>query len=70
MDPKTAKAGAWSSGLNGADWSAAIYGATLTANAFRTPMPSMGGFFVAFGLIFFALSTTIAWSYYGDIRKT
>ncbi len=49
--------GAWSSGLNGA---------TLTASAFRTSMPAMGGFVVAFGLVFFALSTVIAWSYYGD----
>ncbi len=29
-------------------------------------MPAMGGFVVAFGLVFFALSTVIAWSYYGD----
>ena len=49
--------GAWSSGLNGA---------TLTASAFNVSMPKGGDFVVGFGLIFFALSTTIAWSYYGD----
>jgi len=61
MDPKTAKAGAWSNGLNGADWSGAIYGATLTASAFRTSIPTMGGFVVAFRLIFLALSTVEKW---------
>ena len=49
--------GAWSSGLNGA---------TLTASAFRTSMPLRGDFVVGFGLVFFALSTIISWSYYGD----
>ena len=49
--------GAWSSGLNGA---------TLTARAFRDSMPMGGDFVVGFGLVFFALSTTISWSYYGD----
>lgn len=49
--------GVWNSGLNGA---------TLTAKAFRTAMPLRGDFVVGFGLVFFALSTTISWSYYGD----
>ncbi|MFQ5952085.1 MAG: alanine/glycine:cation symporter family protein [Candidatus Omnitrophota bacterium] len=49
--------GVWSSGLNGA---------TLTASAFKVSMPVRGDFVVGFGLVFFALSTTIAWSYYGD----
>jgi len=49
--------GKWSSGLNGA---------TLTASSFNSVMPAGGDFVVGFGLIFFALSTTIAWSYYGD----
>ncbi len=49
--------GGWSSGLNGA---------TLTASAFNATIPGSGKFIVGFGLIFFALSTTIAWSYYGD----
>jgi AGCS family alanine or glycine:cation symporter len=49
--------GVWSSGLNGA---------TLTARAFKVSMPLRGDFVVGFGLIFFALSTIISWSYYGD----
>ena len=49
--------GVWTSGLNGA---------TLTAKAFDTSLPGRGDIIVAFGLIFFALSTIIAWSYYGD----
>ena len=47
-------------------WSSGLTGATLTANAFKTSMPIMGEIIVGFGLVFFALSTTIAWSYYGD----
>ncbi|MCQ9207584.1 MAG: sodium:alanine symporter family protein [Omnitrophica bacterium] len=47
-------------------WSSGLTGATLTANAFRSSMPFLGDFIVTFGLIFFALSTIIAWSYYGD----
>lgn len=49
--------GLWSSGLNGA---------TLTTSAFDAMIKGQGGFIVVFGLIFFALSTTISWSYYGD----
>lgn len=49
--------GQWSSGLNGA---------TLTASSFSSAIPGSGKFIVGFGLIFFAISTTIAWSYYGD----
>lgn len=49
--------GVWSSGLNGA---------TLTARAFDSVITDKGNILVGFGLVFFALSTTIAWSYYGD----
>jgi len=49
--------GAWQSGLNGA---------TLTASAFSSSMSRGGDLVVGFGLVFFALSTIIAWSYYGD----
>lgn len=40
--------------------------ASLTATAFETGLPKIGHWIVAFGLIFFAYSTMIAWSYYGD----
>jgi AGCS family alanine or glycine:cation symporter len=49
--------GAYRSGLTGAD---------LTASAFNEGLPGPGGYIVAFGIIFFAFSTAISWSYYGD----
>jgi alanine or glycine:cation symporter, AGCS family len=49
--------GAYTGGLIGAD---------LTAQAFNQGLPIQGGYIVAIGLIFFALSTAISWSYYGD----
>jgi AGCS family alanine or glycine:cation symporter len=49
--------GAYKAGLTGAD---------LTARAFNLGMPGPGGYIVAIGLIFFAFSTAISWSYYGD----
>ena len=33
---------------------------------FRASLPGRGDMIVGFGLIFFALSTMISWSYYGD----
>lgn len=41
-------------------------GAALTATAFEAGFPGVGHWIVAFGLVFFAYSTMIAWSYYGD----
>ena len=41
-------------------------GAVLTARAFDLGLPHIGGYIVAFGIIFFAFSTVISWSYYGD----
>lgn len=49
--------GAHTNGLTGAD---------LTAKAFNLGLPGQGGYIVAMGIIFFALSTAISWSYYGD----
>ncbi len=49
--------GAYQSGLSGAD---------LTASAFNLGMPGKGGYIVAIGITFFAFSTAISWSYYGD----
>lgn len=49
--------GAYKEGLTGAD---------LTVRAFNLGMPGPGGYIVAVGLIFFAFSTAISWSYYGD----
>jgi len=41
-------------------------GAALTAHAFEQALGQAGGWLVGFGLMFFAFSTIIAWSYYGD----
>lgn len=49
--------GAFSTGETGAD---------LTAKAFNMGLPGPGGYIVAIGIIFFAFSTAISWSYYGD----
>jgi AGCS family alanine or glycine:cation symporter len=40
--------------------------ASLTASAFEHCIPRVGGVLVACSLVFFAYSTMIAWSYYGD----
>ncbi|MCK4742602.1 MAG: sodium:alanine symporter family protein [Sulfuriflexus sp.] len=44
----------------------AYTGAALSAYAFEQGLGQVGAWVVGFGLIFFALSTIIAWSYYGD----
>ena len=43
-----------------------LTGAKLTAHAFNTGLPGPGGYIVAIGLIIFAFSTAVSWSYYGD----
>jgi AGCS family alanine or glycine:cation symporter len=49
--------GAWSSGLTSSP---------LSAHAFELGLPHAGKWIVTFGLVFFAFSTMISWSYYGD----
>ncbi len=52
--------------LEGAD-GAALTGAVLTKTAFQNGVPLFGGeYIVTIGIIFFAFSTVIGWSYYGD----
>ena len=53
--------GAWGDGRPEAYESAA-----LTVYAFEQGLGQFGAWVVGFGLMFFALSTIIAWSYYGD----
>ncbi|WP_457666559.1 alanine/glycine:cation symporter family protein [Thiolapillus sp.] len=43
-----------------------LKGAALSAYAFQQALGSIGAWVVGFGLVFFAYSTIIAWSYYGD----
>ncbi len=44
----------------------ALTGAVLTAKAFNIGLPGPGDYIVSFGLIIFAFSTAVSWSYYGD----
>ena len=44
----------------------ALKGAALSAYAFEQALGQAGAWVVGFGLMFFAFSTIIAWSYYGD----
>ncbi|MFQ5963393.1 MAG: alanine/glycine:cation symporter family protein [Candidatus Scalinduaceae bacterium] len=48
------------------EWTSKADSSVLTKNAFSTGIPYFGGFIVALGLILFAISTAISWSYYGD----
>ncbi len=43
-----------------------LNGAALSAYAFQKALGTAGGWIVGFGLVFFAYSTIISWSYYGD----
>jgi amino acid carrier protein len=48
-----------------------VHSAPLTSNAFmRGPLGSYGQYIVTFGLLLFAFSTAISWSYYGDRAMT
>jgi len=49
--------GQWNSGLNGTP---------LTASSFETILPEWGENMVSLGLVLFAYSTIISWSYYGE----
>ena len=51
-------------------WKTGLTGAELTARAFTRGLPGPGGFVVSFGIIFFAFSTAISWSYYGEQALT
>ena len=49
--------GAWTNGDNGA---------SMTAMAFNSGLPGWGGYIVVFGLVVFAFTTILGWSYYGE----
>ena len=48
------------------EWTGSADSSVLTKNAFNAGIPYVGGVIVAIGLILFAISTAISWSYYGD----
>jgi AGCS family alanine or glycine:cation symporter len=47
-------------------WSSGETGAALSTLAFNTAIPGWGGFIVVFGLVVFAFTTILGWSYYGE----
>jgi AGCS family alanine or glycine:cation symporter len=51
--------------LTGA-WSSGETGAALSTLAFNTGLPGWGGYIVVFGLVVFAFTTILGWSYYGE----
>ncbi len=53
--------------LSSGTWTSGATGAELTSMAFSSALPGkFGGMIVAFGLVFFAYSTILGWSYYGE----
>ncbi|NOQ34269.1 MAG: amino acid carrier protein [Methylococcaceae bacterium] len=51
--------------LTGA-WTSGETGAALSTLAFNTGLPDVGGYVVVFGLVVFAFTTILGWSYYGE----
>jgi AGCS family alanine or glycine:cation symporter len=47
-------------------WSSGETGAALSTLAFNTAMPGWGGYIVVLGLVVFAFTTILGWSYYGE----
>jgi len=47
-------------------WSSGETGAALSTMAFNIGMPGLGGYIVVFGLVVFAFTTILGWSYYGE----
>lgn len=47
-------------------WTSGETGAVLSASAYNSGLPVVGNYTVTFGLVFFAFSTMLSWSYYGD----
>lgn len=47
-------------------WNSGQVGAPLASLAFTTGLPGPGGYIVSFGLMLFAFTTILGWSYYGE----
>lgn len=47
-------------------WNSGQVGAPLSSLAFTTGLPGPGGYIVSFGIMFFAFTTILGWSYYGE----
>ena len=47
-------------------WDSGVQGAPMSSLAFNTGLPGIGGYIVTFGLVVFAFTTVLGWSYYGE----
>jgi len=47
-------------------WNSGATGAPLSSLAFHTGLAGIGGYIVSFGLVVFAFTTVLGWSYYGE----
>jgi AGCS family alanine or glycine:cation symporter len=47
-------------------WTGGQTGAALSAQAFESGLPLLGHHVVSFGLVVFAFTTILGWSYYGE----
>lgn len=47
-------------------WTQGENGASMSTLAFNTGLPGWGGYIVVFGLVVFAFTTILGWSYYGE----
>jgi alanine or glycine:cation symporter, AGCS family len=47
-------------------WQSGLQSSSITSSAFENFLPGIGKYVVAIGLCFFAYSTLIGWSYYGE----
>ena len=52
--------------ITSGEWSSGLSGATLSTAAFESVLPGVGGYIVSIGLIFFAFTTLLGWSFYGE----
>lgn len=48
------------------EWTGGQTGSALTAQAFEAGLPGVGAYIVSLGMIVFALTTILGWSYYGE----
>ncbi len=47
-------------------WDSGLTGAPLTSSAFSNGLYGYGGYVVSFGIVLFAFTTILGWSYYGE----
>jgi AGCS family alanine or glycine:cation symporter len=52
--------------ISAGDWASGLNGAPLTMASFNKVLPGYGEWMVVVGIMLFAFSTVVAWSYYGE----